>query len=91
MCLSASVGDEIPTPRFPCEFCECTGPNEVACSVVDCAAPPCTNPIQKPDTCCPICEIGNIFFKFFVNLHFNVISSLKDKGHLKSVHECGNS
>ena len=38
-----------------CTFCSCME-GEIMCMVVDCAMPPCDNPVYIEGQCCPVCE-----------------------------------
>ena len=38
----------------PCESCQCID-GQPECFIIDCARPPCDNPITLPDECCPTC------------------------------------
>ncbi|KAF7653322.1 hypothetical protein LDENG_00084710 [Lucifuga dentata] len=49
------MGDFRPSP---CTFCHCTFSGEVYCTIADCAAPHCVNPVLGPDGCCSICKDG---------------------------------
>ncbi|KAF7653326.1 hypothetical protein LDENG_00084700 [Lucifuga dentata] len=41
-----------------CEFCRCEVNGQVYCTIADCAAPHCVDPVYEPDRCCPICKDG---------------------------------
>uniref|UniRef100_A0A4W4EK84 Si:dkey-283b1.7 n=1 Tax=Electrophorus electricus TaxID=8005 RepID=A0A4W4EK84_ELEEL len=42
----------------PCERCRCEANRQVYCSISECPALHCVNPIYEPNRCCPVCKNG---------------------------------
>lgn len=38
-----------------CTHCECKK-EQITCTTIQCSQPQCERPVQKPDSCCPVCE-----------------------------------
>ncbi|KAH9493189.1 von Willebrand factor C domain-containing protein 2-like [Bulinus truncatus] len=43
-----------------CTFCTCETNGEPICAIIDCARPPCTDPVKLKGQCCLVCRDNTI-------------------------------